>query len=226
MSKIASTEGGSPGRVGPQKFPAFEGADALEIARGGGQASVGRQNMSLGGARVFSDDKLKIGTKLNLELLAGPDSTVQVLARVAWIDEPWARGPARFDVGLEFLDVPEEMMSRLAAILKKDEDYKRQMETPAPRDPVWEDDEEDGRKEAVTPGRFGARRVNVKDEAASDPPERDSRPDAGETSAEPPSSGLERRRNDRFDVTWQVDCETEDTSSTRTSPTSPRWGSS
>jgi type IV pilus assembly protein PilZ len=51
----------------------------------------------------------------------------------------------------------------------------------------------------------------VKDEAASDPPDRDSRNDAEDASAEPPSSGLERRRNDRFDVTWQVDCETEDT---------------
>ena len=51
----------------------------------------------------------------------------------------------------------------------------------------------------------------MKDEAASDPPERDSRADAGETTADPPSSGLERRRNDRFEVTWQVDCETEDT---------------
>jgi type IV pilus assembly protein PilZ len=51
----------------------------------------------------------------------------------------------------------------------------------------------------------------VKDEAAGDPPDRDSRPDAGEASTEGPSSGLERRRNDRFDVTWQVDCETEDT---------------
>jgi type IV pilus assembly protein PilZ len=51
----------------------------------------------------------------------------------------------------------------------------------------------------------------VKDETASDPPERDSRADAAETTVDPPSSGLERRRNDRFEVTWQVDCETEDT---------------
>jgi len=51
----------------------------------------------------------------------------------------------------------------------------------------------------------------VKDEAASDPPDRDSRSDAADASGEPPSSGLERRRNDRFEVTWQVDCETEDT---------------
>src|SRR5262245_56974458 len=100
-------------------------------------------NMSLGGARVYSDDRLKLGRQLRLELLAGPDSTVQVLARVVWIDELGPGDPARYDVGLEFLDVPAEMTSRLAAILQKDEDYKRQLEAAPPRDRVWEDEEED-----------------------------------------------------------------------------------
>jgi hypothetical protein len=100
-------------------------------------------NMSLGGARVYSDDRLKIGRQLRLELFSSPGSTVQVLARVVWIDELEPGGPARYDVGLEFLDVPEEMTSRLAAILQKDEDYKRQIETPPPPDRVWEDEEED-----------------------------------------------------------------------------------
>ena len=99
-------------------------------------------NVSMGGARVFSDDRMKIGSKLNLELLPDPDTSVQVLARVAWIDELEDGAPARYDVGLEFLDVPEEMVSRLAAILQRDEDYKRELEAPPPRDPVWEDDED------------------------------------------------------------------------------------
>jgi Tfp pilus assembly protein PilZ len=98
-------------------------------------------NVSMGGARVFSDDPMKIGAKMNLELLPDPDTSVQVLARVAWIDELGEGAPARFDVGLEFLDVPEEMVSRLAAILQRDEDYKRELEA-MPRDPVWEDDED------------------------------------------------------------------------------------
>jgi len=63
----------------------------------------------------------------------------------------------------------------------------------------------------VTPVRFGARPVAVKDGAASDPPERDSRPEVGELPSDAPGSGAERRRSGRFDVTWQVDCETEDT---------------
>jgi PilZ domain len=100
-------------------------------------------NMSLGGARVYSDDRLKLGTRLQLELLAGPGSTVQVLARVVWIDKLEAGAPARYDVGLEFLDVPEEMSSRLADILQKDEDYSRQIQSSAPPDRVWEDEEDD-----------------------------------------------------------------------------------
>lgn len=98
-------------------------------------------NVSMGGARVFSDDPMKIGAKVNLELLPDPDISVQVLARVAWIDELGEGAPARFDVGLEFLDVPEEMVSRLAAILQRDEDYKRELAA-VPRDPVWEDDDD------------------------------------------------------------------------------------
>src|SRR5579859_1444777 len=99
-------------------------------------------NMSLGGARVYSDDRLKLGTKLHVELLAG-DGTVQVLARVVWIDELEAGAPARYDLGLEFLDVPEEMTSRLAAILQKDEDYVRRIEAEGPSDRVWRDEEDD-----------------------------------------------------------------------------------
>jgi len=48
----------------------------------------------------------------------------------------------------------------------------------------------------------------VKDEAASDPPGRESVPD-DELDLDP--SSLNRRRSNRFEVTWQVDCETEDT---------------
>ena len=99
-------------------------------------------NVSMGGARVFSDESMKVGSKLNLELMPDPDVSVQVLARVAWIDELPDGSPARFDVGLEFLDVPEEMVSRVAVILQRDEDFKRELESAPARDPVWEDDED------------------------------------------------------------------------------------
>jgi hypothetical protein len=107
-------------------------------------ATLGRTvNMSLGGARVFSDERLRIGTKLNLELLAEPDSTLQVLARVVWVDELETGSPARYDVGLEFLEVPERMLSRLVAILEKDEDYRQALGVSPQEDLMWGDDEED-----------------------------------------------------------------------------------
>jgi hypothetical protein len=105
-------------------------------------ANLRTVNMSLGGARVYSDDRMKLGKKVHLELLAG-DSTVQVLARIVWIDELGADAPARYDVGLEFLDVPEEMSSRLAGILQKDDDYRQSLLSPEPPDKVWQDEEED-----------------------------------------------------------------------------------
>jgi hypothetical protein len=110
-------------------------------------ANLRTVNMSVGGARVYSDERVKVGKKVHLELLAGPDSTVQVLARIVWIDELGEGAPARYDVGLEFLDVPEEMTSRLAAILQKDEDYRQSLLAPEPPDKVWQDEEEDEAEE-------------------------------------------------------------------------------
>jgi hypothetical protein len=100
-------------------------------------------NMSLGGARVYSDEPLKLGRKLQVELLADPGSTIQVLARVVWIDELEEGSPARYDVGLEFLEVPVEMTSRLAAILQKDQDYKPGLDALTPAERVWQDEEDD-----------------------------------------------------------------------------------
>jgi hypothetical protein len=100
-------------------------------------------NMSLGGARVFSDERLRLGTRLHVELLAGADNVIKVLARVVWIDELDAGSPARFDVGLEFLDVPDEMMSRLAILLGKDP-FAGHNHPDAPQgEPVWADEEEE-----------------------------------------------------------------------------------
>jgi type IV pilus assembly protein PilZ len=51
----------------------------------------------------------------------------------------------------------------------------------------------------------------VKNEGSGDPPGRDSRSDPNDEPASEPPSSIDRRRSGRFDVTWQVDCETEDT---------------
>ncbi|HEY3595378.1 MAG TPA: hypothetical protein VGL13_15935, partial [Polyangiaceae bacterium] len=63
---------------------------------------------------------------------------------VVWIDELEAGSPARYDVGLEFLDVPEEMSSRLAILLGKDpNDVRRSLAKTLQAAPVWADEEEE-----------------------------------------------------------------------------------
>ncbi len=44
-----------------------------------------------------------------------------------------------------------------------------------------------------------------------DDPKRDEAPNASDLDADDVNSGLERRSSTRFDVTWSVDCETEET---------------
>jgi c-di-GMP-binding flagellar brake protein YcgR len=82
-------------------------------------ASLRTVDVSAGGARVYTDDRLQTGQKLELDLLVDEGRTLSILARVVWVDELPALGPAKFDVGLEFLEVPEEMRSKLSEVLTR-----------------------------------------------------------------------------------------------------------
>ena len=76
-------------------------------------------NIGLGGIRIFSNDKLKIGKRLEIELLLPDDEILTFIAKVVW-QRPMPEGEfAQFDVGLQFLDAPEEKLQRLAEVLQK-----------------------------------------------------------------------------------------------------------
>jgi hypothetical protein len=74
-------------------------------------------NISLGGLRAFSDDKHKTGERLELELFLPDKSTVTVVAEVVWVQQLPDGSPARFDVGLRYVDVGPEELERLAQVL-------------------------------------------------------------------------------------------------------------
>jgi hypothetical protein len=75
------------------------------------------QNISLGGARIFSDETFKVGSKLDIDVLLGDGSSVRCWAEVVWAVELKPRGVARFDVGLRFTDMAEPDIRRLASVL-------------------------------------------------------------------------------------------------------------
>lgn len=67
--------------------------------------------------RVYSDEPLAVGSRLDLDVLLPGSKPVRCWAVVVWVVELGADGPARFDVGMRFTDMEEEDTQRLAAVL-------------------------------------------------------------------------------------------------------------
>jgi hypothetical protein len=75
------------------------------------------QNISLGGMRVFTDEELRLGARLDIDVLLSDGAPVRCWAEVVWLLKLDDGGPARFDVGLRFTDMAPSDVQRLAAVL-------------------------------------------------------------------------------------------------------------
>lgn len=75
-------------------------------------------NISLGGARIYSDHRLDVGEVVELELHFPSGFSDKGSARVVWIKELPPDSGASYDVGLEFLELPEEAIKELKETLK------------------------------------------------------------------------------------------------------------
>ena len=75
------------------------------------------QDISLGGARVFSDDEYAVGSRLDLDVLLPDGSIVRCWAQVVWLVALGPVGEARFDVGLKFTDMAPTDVQRLSTVL-------------------------------------------------------------------------------------------------------------
>jgi c-di-GMP-binding flagellar brake protein YcgR len=75
-------------------------------------------DLSLGGVRIFSDDRLEVGGRLELEFFLPDGSTVKAMAKVAWIKEMPQGAEALYDVGVEFVELSEAATEKLKAVLK------------------------------------------------------------------------------------------------------------
>lgn len=74
-------------------------------------------DISLGGLRIYSDEPVNRGARLELELFLPDNTSVSCKVEVVWVDELPAEGPARHDVGLKFIEVRDEDRRRLATVL-------------------------------------------------------------------------------------------------------------
>ena len=74
-------------------------------------------DVSLGGVRIYSDEVHAEGSELELELFLEDGTSLECNARVVWATRLPRGAPARYEVGLAFLDAPAAMLARLAPLL-------------------------------------------------------------------------------------------------------------
>ena len=77
------------------------------------------EDISLGGVRVYTDDRHAPGDRLELELWLPDGEGITLEATVVWVDALEGQDPARFEVGLKFVDVKKSDLERLEAVLKE-----------------------------------------------------------------------------------------------------------
>lgn len=82
-------------------------------------AATGGQpiDLGLGGVRVYSDDPMEPGRRLEVELRLPDESTLTLLTEVAWVQELPEGDAASYDVGLQFLDLTPEDVEALKVAL-------------------------------------------------------------------------------------------------------------
>lgn len=74
-------------------------------------------DMSIGGMLVYSDDPIRVGAHLEIEILSPDQPTLELHAVVVRVDALESASPARFDVALEFIGVTADDTVRLSALL-------------------------------------------------------------------------------------------------------------
>lgn len=65
------------------------------------------RDVSLGGLRTYTDEVYRVGARLELELLFRDQPHAVVLAEVVWSQASSKGTPARFEVGLRYIDAAE-----------------------------------------------------------------------------------------------------------------------
>lgn len=82
-------------------------------------AGTGREpvDISMGGVRVFSDDKYRVGQYVKLEFFADGVEPFTYTAEVVWIETLPKGEPAKYDVGLKFVDLAPGALETLAKLL-------------------------------------------------------------------------------------------------------------
>lgn len=74
-------------------------------------------DVSLGGVRIYSDEVMRVGDFLKMEFFLPDVEPVTYTAEVVWIDALGPGAPAKFDVGLKFVQLEPGALQLLLKVL-------------------------------------------------------------------------------------------------------------
>jgi c-di-GMP-binding flagellar brake protein YcgR len=100
-----------------RRFPRLDVPVFYRPARVLGPRQVA-QDVSRGGIRVYTDDALAIGTRLEIELFLPEGDSLTVDVRVAWV-RALSGQDANFEAGLEFLAMDEARTEALERAIRE-----------------------------------------------------------------------------------------------------------
>jgi len=101
----------------------FPRVNAPVFCRPVGKPIFGRRraaDVSVGGMRLYADEPPATGDRLELELFLPDEAELTCAVEVVWVDELPEGSPARFDIGVKFVNVREEDRARIAAVLQEE----------------------------------------------------------------------------------------------------------
>ena len=76
------------------------------------------QDISLGGVCVYTDDTHQMGEHLELELFLPGGETITLDTLIVWVDALGPNDPAKFEIGLQYVDIAATDLARIEAVLK------------------------------------------------------------------------------------------------------------
>ena len=92
----------------------------LSVRLAGEDAWFSTRDVSAGGMRLLADRAMRKGDRLQLELLLPDSSWLPLTGKVAWSMRMDVGSSAAYEVGLRFLDLSEDDLTRLRPVLPPD----------------------------------------------------------------------------------------------------------
>ena len=77
-------------------------------------------DVSAGGMRIYSDDPVEVGDRLELDLMLDQGQPILCTVEIVWVDTLPSGDPAKYDVGVKFVELRDVDKARLEQVLKAD----------------------------------------------------------------------------------------------------------